>query len=57
MLGMGLPVVLMPGPMNPVVAEGLDGKVELIRLWDEADPDAVLAERRDEIVAVASIWS
>jgi lactate dehydrogenase-like 2-hydroxyacid dehydrogenase len=54
MLGMGLPVVLMPGPMNPVVAEGLDGKVELIRLWDEADPDAVLAERRDEIVAVAT---
>lgn len=51
---MGLPVVLMPGPMNPVVAEGLDGKVELIRLWQEADPDAVLAERRDEIVAVAT---
>ncbi|MFI6673367.1 2-hydroxyacid dehydrogenase [Kribbella sp. NPDC050470] len=51
---MGLPVVLIPGPMNPVVAEGLDGKVELIRLWQEADPDAVLAERRDEIVAVAT---
>ncbi|MFG1816167.1 2-hydroxyacid dehydrogenase [Kribbella sp. NPDC049174] len=51
---MGLPVVLMPGRMNPVVAEGLDGKVELIRLWEEADPDAVLAKRRDEIVAVAA---
>ncbi|MGW1341898.1 2-hydroxyacid dehydrogenase [Kribbella sp. NPDC002412] len=51
---MGLPVVLMPGAMNPVVAAGLDGKVELIRLWEEADPDAVLAERRDEIVAVAT---
>ncbi|WP_433163097.1 2-hydroxyacid dehydrogenase [Kribbella sp. CA-247076] len=51
---MGLPVVLMPGRMNPVVAEGLDGKVELIRLWEEADPDAVLAERRDDIVAVAT---
>ncbi|GAB2634990.1 2-hydroxyacid dehydrogenase [Kribbella swartbergensis] len=51
---MGLPVVLMPGPMNPAVAEGLDGKVELIRLWEEADPEAVLTERRDEIVAVAA---
>ncbi|TDD20898.1 2-hydroxyacid dehydrogenase [Kribbella turkmenica] len=51
---MGLPVVLMPGRMNPVVAEGLDGKVELIRLWEAADPDAVLAERRDDIVAVAT---
>jgi lactate dehydrogenase-like 2-hydroxyacid dehydrogenase len=51
---MGLPVVLMPGPMNPVVAEGLDGKVELIRLWESPDPDAVLAERRDDIVAVAT---
>jgi lactate dehydrogenase-like 2-hydroxyacid dehydrogenase len=51
---MGLPVVLMPGRMNPVVAEGLDGKVELIRLWEEADPDAVLASRRDEIVAIAA---
>jgi lactate dehydrogenase-like 2-hydroxyacid dehydrogenase len=54
MLGMGLPVVLMPGPMTPVVAEGLDGKVELIRLWEEADPEAVLDARRDEIVAVAT---
>ncbi|MEI8407394.1 MULTISPECIES: 2-hydroxyacid dehydrogenase [unclassified Kribbella] len=51
---MGLPVVLMPGPMNRSVADGLDGKVELIRLWEEADPDAVLAKRRDEIVAVAA---
>jgi lactate dehydrogenase-like 2-hydroxyacid dehydrogenase len=51
---MGLPVVLMPGPMNPSVAPGLDGKCELIRLWEEADPDAVLAARRNEIVAVAT---
>jgi lactate dehydrogenase-like 2-hydroxyacid dehydrogenase len=51
---MGLPVVLMPGPMNPAVADGLEGKAELIRLWEEADPEAVLAARRDEIVAVAA---
>lgn len=51
---MGLPVVLMPGPMHPAVAEGLEGHCELIRLWEESDPDAVLAARRDEIVAVAT---
>ncbi|HET6988323.1 MAG TPA: 2-hydroxyacid dehydrogenase [Kribbella sp.] len=51
---MGLPVVLMPGPMHPAVAAGLEGHCELIRLWEESDPDAVLAARRDEIVAVAT---
>jgi lactate dehydrogenase-like 2-hydroxyacid dehydrogenase len=51
---MGLPVVLMPGPMHEAVAAGLDGHCELIRLWEEPDPDAVLAARRDEIVAVAT---
>ncbi|MET9276139.1 2-hydroxyacid dehydrogenase [Kribbella sp. NPDC003557] len=51
---MGLPVVLMPGPMNEAVTAGLDGHCELIRLWEESDPDAVLAARRDEIVAVAT---
>jgi lactate dehydrogenase-like 2-hydroxyacid dehydrogenase len=51
---MGLPVVLMPGPMHPAVAAGLDGHCELIRLWEESDADAVLAARRDEIVAVAT---
>jgi lactate dehydrogenase-like 2-hydroxyacid dehydrogenase len=51
---MGLPVVLMPGPMNESVAEGLEGRAEVIRLWEEADPDAVLVARRDEIVAVAT---
>ncbi|WP_329482560.1 2-hydroxyacid dehydrogenase [Kribbella sp. NBC_01484] len=51
---MGLPVVLMPGPMHPAVAQGLEGHCELIRLWEESDPDAVLAARRDEIVAVAT---
>jgi len=50
----GLPVVLMPGPMHPAVAAGLEGHCELIRLWEETDPDAVLAARRDEIVAVAT---
>lgn len=51
---MGQPVVLMPGRMHPAVAEGLEAHCELIRLWEESDPDAVLADRRDEIVAVAT---
>jgi lactate dehydrogenase-like 2-hydroxyacid dehydrogenase len=50
----GQPVVLMPGPMHPAVAEGLADHCELIRLWEESDPDAVLAARRDGIVAVAT---
>ncbi len=51
---MGQPLVLMPKPMHAAVAEGLSGHCELIRLWEESDPDAVLAARRDEIVAVAT---
>ncbi|MFK4082807.1 2-hydroxyacid dehydrogenase [Kribbella sp. NPDC020789] len=51
---MGQPVVLMPKPMHAAVAEGLSGHCGLIRLWEESDPDAVLAARRDEIVAVAT---
>ena len=50
----GLPVVLMPVPMHEAVAKGLEGHCELIRLWEDSDPDAVLAARRDEIVAVAT---
>jgi lactate dehydrogenase-like 2-hydroxyacid dehydrogenase len=50
----GRPVVLMPGRMHPAVAEGLADHGELIRLWEEDDQDAVLAARRDEIVAVAT---
>ncbi|TWD79991.1 lactate dehydrogenase-like 2-hydroxyacid dehydrogenase [Kribbella amoyensis] len=48
------PLVLMPGPMNPRVAEGLGDRFEVLRLWEAADPDAVLAERGKEVVAVAN---
>ncbi|GAA0578771.1 2-hydroxyacid dehydrogenase [Kribbella sandramycini] len=51
---MGQPVVLMPKPMHAAVAAGLSGHCELIKLWEASDPDAVLAARRDEIVAVAT---
>ncbi|MEU0093099.1 2-hydroxyacid dehydrogenase [Kribbella sp. NPDC006257] len=50
---MALPTVLMPGPMNRSVQAGLDGRFEVIRLWEADDPDAVLAERAKDIVAVA----
>jgi lactate dehydrogenase-like 2-hydroxyacid dehydrogenase len=40
--------------MHPAVAEGLADHCELIRLWEESDPDAALAARRDEIVAIAT---
>src|SRR4051812_47356341 len=50
---MEIPVVLMPGAMNEAGAEGLGGLCELTRLGGEPDPDAVLAPRRDEIVAAA----
>jgi lactate dehydrogenase-like 2-hydroxyacid dehydrogenase len=51
---MALPTVLMPGPMNRSVQAGLDGHFEVIRLWEADDPDALLAERAKDIVAVAN---
>ncbi|TDU90419.1 lactate dehydrogenase-like 2-hydroxyacid dehydrogenase [Kribbella voronezhensis] len=51
---MALPTVLMPGPMNRSVPAGLAGRFEVIRLWEADDPDAVLAERAKDIVAVAN---
>jgi lactate dehydrogenase-like 2-hydroxyacid dehydrogenase len=51
---MALPTVLMPGPMNPSVLNGIGDQFEVIRLWEADDPDAVLAERAKDIVAVAN---
>ena len=51
---MALPTVLMPGPMNRSVPVGLADRFEVIRLWEADDPDAVLAERAKDIVAVAN---
>jgi lactate dehydrogenase-like 2-hydroxyacid dehydrogenase len=51
---MALPTVLMPGPMNRSVPAGLADRFEVIRLWEADDPDAVLAERAKDIVAVAN---
>jgi lactate dehydrogenase-like 2-hydroxyacid dehydrogenase len=51
---MALPVLLMPGPMYQSVLDGTADRFEVIRLWEADDPDAVLAERAEDIVAVAN---
>lgn len=51
---MSRPTVLMPGPMNETVLAGTAEHFDVIRLWEEDDPDAVLAERAKDITAVAT---
>jgi lactate dehydrogenase-like 2-hydroxyacid dehydrogenase len=53
-VAMTAPVLLMPGPMNPAVTKGCDGRFEVLRLWEATDPDALLRERGAEVVAVAT---
>ncbi|TDO54370.1 lactate dehydrogenase-like 2-hydroxyacid dehydrogenase [Kribbella sp. VKM Ac-2527] len=50
---MSRPLVLMPGPMNRSVQEGLAEGFEVIRLWEAENPDALLAERARDIVGAA----
>jgi lactate dehydrogenase-like 2-hydroxyacid dehydrogenase len=40
--------------MNQSVLNGIGDQFEVIRLWEADDPDAVLAERAKDIVAVAN---
>jgi lactate dehydrogenase-like 2-hydroxyacid dehydrogenase len=47
------PTVLMPGPMHDVVVDGCEERFELIRLWEAADPDALLAERGPDVLGIA----
>ncbi|MHA6621573.1 2-hydroxyacid dehydrogenase [Pseudonocardia sp. DLS-67] len=47
------PTVLMPVPMHDVVVDGCEERFELLRLWEAADPDALLAERRDDVRGLA----
>jgi lactate dehydrogenase-like 2-hydroxyacid dehydrogenase len=51
---MARPIVLMPGPMNRSVPDGLADSFEVIRLWEADDSDAVLAERAKDVVGVAT---
>ncbi|HLU56947.1 MAG TPA: 2-hydroxyacid dehydrogenase [Pseudonocardia sp.] len=48
------PTVLMPSRMHDVVVEGCEERFELIRLWEAADPDAVLAERGADVRGLAT---
>ena len=48
------PTVLMPGPMNESVLTGAAEHFDVIRLWEADDPDAVLASRAKDILAVAN---
>lgn len=47
-------VVLMPAPMSDVVIEGCEARFELLRLWEQDDPDAVLAARGPEVLGVVT---
>jgi lactate dehydrogenase-like 2-hydroxyacid dehydrogenase len=51
---MARPLVLMPGPMNRSVPDGLADGFEVIRLWESDDPDGVLEERGKDVVAIAN---
>ncbi|GAB3817375.1 2-hydroxyacid dehydrogenase [Kribbella italica] len=51
---MARPLVLMPGPMNRSVPDGLADGFEVIRLWEADDPAAVLEERGKDVVAIAN---
>ena len=48
------PTVLMPGPMHDVVVDGCEERFELLRLWEAADPDALLAERGPDVRGLAT---
>jgi lactate dehydrogenase-like 2-hydroxyacid dehydrogenase len=47
------PTVLIPGPIHDVVIEGCEERFELIRLWEAADPDTLLAERGPDVLGIA----
>lgn len=51
---MNRPHVLMPAPMHPRVVEALATEVTLHRLWEAADPEALLARIGPEVRGIAS---
>jgi lactate dehydrogenase-like 2-hydroxyacid dehydrogenase len=53
-VGMSRPTVLMPAPMHDVVVDGCEERFELLRLWEAADPDALLAERGPDVRGLAT---
>jgi lactate dehydrogenase-like 2-hydroxyacid dehydrogenase len=51
---MARPTVLIPTPVHPVVIDGCAERFELLRLWEAANPDALLAERGADVRAIAA---
>ncbi|MHA6629630.1 2-hydroxyacid dehydrogenase [Pseudonocardia sichuanensis] len=47
------PTVLMPAPMHPFVMDGCGERFEVLRLWEAADPEALLDERGKDVRAIA----
>ena len=47
------PLVLVPTPGNDMLLDACS-RLELLKLWEQPDADAVLAERGHEVVAVAN---
>ncbi len=45
--------VLMPRPMLPSVTEALEGRVDLVKLWEAPDPERAMAEAAPGIRGVA----
>lgn len=51
---MSRPTVLVPAPMSDVVLGGCAARFELLRLWEEDDPDGALAARGSTVLGVAT---
>jgi lactate dehydrogenase-like 2-hydroxyacid dehydrogenase len=48
------PTVLMPTSMHPIVMDSCAERFELLRLWEAADPDALLTERGPDVRGLAT---
>ncbi|MGH3355866.1 MAG: 2-hydroxyacid dehydrogenase [Nocardioidaceae bacterium] len=52
---MSRPVVLLPGPLNSVVLTGCAALFDVLRLWEEDEPEAVLDARGAEVLGIATM--
>lgn len=48
------PVVLLPSPVPPVVADGCAERFEVLRLWEAGDEDALLGEHGPRVRGIAT---
>ncbi len=52
-IGLAFPLTLMPRPMPPKVVEALETGVNLVKLWEAADPEAELSRVAGDVGALA----